>query len=139
MTLTTLLRHARKECALRTVKDAAELTGLTEWWVRQLIAKGEIRAMNVGSYGKSIRGNIGYLDNAPTAPSHANSEPLHTCSQHRPRLCAPTDASSQRPGSRSPETRRCTCTNEQRLRLDSQQSDRDVDTVRAIVESDDWW
>jgi excisionase family DNA binding protein len=58
MTLTTLLRHAKEECTLLTVKDAAELTNLTEWWVRQLIAKGEIRAMNVGSYGKSTRWRI---------------------------------------------------------------------------------
>ncbi|SFN43333.1 helix-turn-helix domain-containing protein [Mycetocola miduiensis] len=58
MTITTQLRQAKGECTLLTVKDAAELTGLTEWWVRQLIAKGEIRAMNVGSYGKSARWRI---------------------------------------------------------------------------------
>lgn len=58
MTLTTVLRQAKQERVLLTVKDAAELTGLTEWWIRQLIAKGEIRAMNVGSFGKSARWRI---------------------------------------------------------------------------------
>lgn len=58
MTLTTLLWQAKKECTLLTVKDTAELAGLTEWWIRQLIAKGEIRAMNVGAYGKSARWRI---------------------------------------------------------------------------------
>ena len=58
MTLTTILTQAKNECRLLTVKDAAELTGLTEWWVRQLIAKGEMRAMNVGAYGKSARWRI---------------------------------------------------------------------------------
>jgi excisionase family DNA binding protein len=58
MTLTTVPHQAKKECTLLTVKDAAELTGLTSWWVRQLIAKGELRAVNVGSYGKSARWRI---------------------------------------------------------------------------------
>lgn len=58
MSITTLLMQARAESTLLTVTEAAELTGLTCWWVRQLIAKGEIRAVNVGSYGKSARWRI---------------------------------------------------------------------------------
>ena len=58
MTLTTVLQQWKKEGGLLTVKDAAELAGLTEWWVRQLITKGEIRAMNVGSHGKATRWRI---------------------------------------------------------------------------------
>ena len=58
MIITTILKQAKADSVLLTVKDAADLTGLTDWWVRQLIAKGEIRAVNVGSYGKSARWRI---------------------------------------------------------------------------------
>jgi excisionase family DNA binding protein len=44
--------------ALMSTKDAALAMGVTGWWVRQLIATGELRAINVGGSGKSARWRI---------------------------------------------------------------------------------
>ncbi|HXH36242.1 MAG TPA: helix-turn-helix domain-containing protein [Plantibacter sp.] len=58
LTLAELLRHAKKNCILLSVSDIAELAKLTPWYVRQLIASGEIRAINVGGTGRRTRWRI---------------------------------------------------------------------------------
>ncbi len=46
-----------REHALLDVKDAAAI-GMTPWWVRQLIARGELRAIYVGVPEKSARWRV---------------------------------------------------------------------------------
>lgn len=49
MALTNDLIQAKRESALLSTKDVADLAGITPWWVRQLIAKGELRAIDFSS------------------------------------------------------------------------------------------
>lgn len=49
MSITNILRQAKRESALLSTKDVADIAGITPWWVRQLIAKGELRAMDLSS------------------------------------------------------------------------------------------
>lgn len=58
MTLTNILKIAAREKGLLTVNDTAELGGITPWWVRQLINRGELRAINVGAQGKAARWRV---------------------------------------------------------------------------------
>lgn len=57
-TLTSILDSIGREHALLEVKDAALVIGVTPWWVRQLIAKGDLRAINVGGPEKAARWRI---------------------------------------------------------------------------------
>ncbi|MGG5172434.1 helix-turn-helix domain-containing protein [Pseudarthrobacter sp. J1738] len=57
-TLTSILDSISRDYALLEVKDAAMVIGVTPWWIRQLIAKGDLRAINVGGYEKSARWRI---------------------------------------------------------------------------------
>lgn len=57
-TLTSILRSMAREHALLEVKEAAAAMGVTPWWVRQLIKKGELRAINVGGPEKAARWRI---------------------------------------------------------------------------------
>lgn len=57
-TLTSMLASIGRENALLEVKDAALVIGVTPWWVRQLIARGEMRAINVGGPEKAARWRI---------------------------------------------------------------------------------
>lgn len=58
MTLTSIMTDLNNRHVLLSVKDAALLMGVTPWWVRQLIAKGELRAINVGGHEKAARWRI---------------------------------------------------------------------------------
>ncbi|WP_144009212.1 helix-turn-helix domain-containing protein [Enemella evansiae] len=58
MSLTTTLLHISQADALLTTKEAALAIGVTTWWVRQLIATGELRAINVGGPEKAARWRI---------------------------------------------------------------------------------
>ena len=57
-TLTNTLTELAREQALMSVKDAAAALGVTPWWVRQLIARGELRAINVGGHEKAARWRV---------------------------------------------------------------------------------
>ncbi len=57
-TLTTTLAALAREQALMDVKDAAAALGVTPWWLRQLIARGELRAINVGGHEKAARWRV---------------------------------------------------------------------------------
>lgn len=57
-TLSSILDSIGREHALLEVKDAALVTGVTPWWIRQLIAKGDLRAINVGGPEKAARWRI---------------------------------------------------------------------------------
>lgn len=57
-TLTSILDDIGREHALLEVKDAALVIGVTPWWIRQLIAKGDLRAVNVGGCEKAARWRI---------------------------------------------------------------------------------
>lgn len=57
-TLTGTLSQMAREHALMDVKDAAAAMGVTPWWVRQLIARGELRAINVGGHEKAARWRV---------------------------------------------------------------------------------
>ncbi len=39
-------------------KDAAMALSVTEWWARQLIARGELRAINIGGCDKAARWRV---------------------------------------------------------------------------------
>ena len=54
-TLTSILDSVGRDHALLEVKDAALVIGVTPWWIRQLIAKGDLRAINVGGPEKAAR------------------------------------------------------------------------------------
>lgn len=58
MTLTGILTYLTHQNVLLNVSDAAVLMGVTPWWVRQLIARGELRAINVGGHEKAARWRI---------------------------------------------------------------------------------
>lgn len=58
MSITTALTHLSREDTLLTTKEAATVIGVTSWWVRQLIATGELRAINVGGADKSARWRV---------------------------------------------------------------------------------
>ncbi len=58
LTLTALLTLLAEENALLETKTVAQLSGLTPWWVRQLIARGELRAINVGSGNQAARWRV---------------------------------------------------------------------------------
>lgn len=57
-TLTSILHNMARDHALLEVKEAAAAMGVTPWWVRQLIARGELRAINVGGPEKTARWRI---------------------------------------------------------------------------------
>jgi hypothetical protein len=57
-TLTSILDSIGRDHALLEVKDAALVIGVTPWWIRQLIAKGDLRAINVGGPEKAARWRI---------------------------------------------------------------------------------
>jgi hypothetical protein len=57
-TLTSMLDSIGRDHALLEVKDAALVIGVTPWWIRQLIAKGDLRAINVGGPEKAARWRI---------------------------------------------------------------------------------
>jgi hypothetical protein len=57
-TLTSMLASIGRDHALLEVKDAALVIGVTPWWIRQLIAKGDLRAINVGGPEKAARWRI---------------------------------------------------------------------------------
>ncbi|MDF1477760.1 helix-turn-helix domain-containing protein [Leifsonia sp. H3M29-4] len=57
-TISALLGMLRRESALLSVKDTAAALGITEWWVRQLINSGELRAINVGGAEKAARWRV---------------------------------------------------------------------------------
>lgn len=57
-TLTSILDSIGREHSLLDVKDAALVIGVTPWWIRQLIAKGDLRAVNVGGPEKAARFRI---------------------------------------------------------------------------------
>lgn len=57
-TLTGTLTELAREQGLLNVKDAATAIGVTPWWIRQLIAKGELRAINVGGPEKAARWRV---------------------------------------------------------------------------------
>lgn len=56
--LTGALTLAAREHHLLSVQDTAACMSRTPWWVRQLIANGELRAINVGGPGKAARWRI---------------------------------------------------------------------------------
>lgn len=58
MTLTQLLQSLTQERALLDVKEVAAAIGVTPWWVRRLIATGELRAINVGGADKAARWRV---------------------------------------------------------------------------------
>lgn len=47
---------------LLDVKSSAKVLGLTPWWVRRLIARGELRAINVGGQDKAARWRVDPAD-----------------------------------------------------------------------------
>ncbi|MDP5226913.1 MULTISPECIES: helix-turn-helix domain-containing protein [Arthrobacter] len=57
-TLTGALSQLAREHALLDVKDAAVAIGVTPWWVRRLIADGELRGINVGGHDKAARWRV---------------------------------------------------------------------------------
>lgn len=57
-TLTATLSHLAGEHALLDVKDAAAAIGVTPWWVRRLIADGELRGINVGGHDRAARWRV---------------------------------------------------------------------------------
>lgn len=58
-TLTSMLDVLARESALMTTKEVSTVTNLTGWWVRQHIASGELRAINVGTgSGTSARWRV---------------------------------------------------------------------------------
>ena len=57
-TLTNTRTELARAQALMDVKDAAAALGVTPWWVRQLIARGELRAIYVGGYEKAARWRV---------------------------------------------------------------------------------
>lgn len=57
-TLTGELSRMSREHLLLDAKDAALAIGVTPWWVRRLIADGELRAINVGGAEKSARWRV---------------------------------------------------------------------------------
>lgn len=57
-TLTGGLARMAREHALLDVKDAADAIVVTPWCVHQLIARGELRAINVGGPEKSARWRV---------------------------------------------------------------------------------
>lgn len=56
--VTTALKLLSRENALLSVKDTAAALGVTQWWTRQLIARGDLRAINVGGVEKSARWRV---------------------------------------------------------------------------------
>gem|GEM_PF-3483368 len=56
--LSTLLSALKRESALLSVKDVAGALNITEWWTRQLINSGEIRAINIGGPDKCARWRV---------------------------------------------------------------------------------
>lgn len=65
MTSTTLtgdLTHMALSHSLLDVKKAAAAMSVTPWWVRQLINRGELRAINVGGPDKAARWRIDPAD-----------------------------------------------------------------------------
>lgn len=58
MSLASKLVHFTRDNALLTTKEASVAIGVTSWWVRQLIATGELRAINVGGAEKSAQWRI---------------------------------------------------------------------------------
>lgn len=56
--LAATLALAAREHHLLTVQDTAVVMSRTPWWVRQLIASGELRAINVGGPGRAARWRI---------------------------------------------------------------------------------
>lgn len=48
--------------SLMTPKEVAAELGVTDWWVRQLINSGALRAMNIGGPGRSARWRIDRAD-----------------------------------------------------------------------------
>lgn len=57
-TLSTTLTIMAREHALLSVADTAAAMGVTPWWVRQLIARGELRAINVGGHDRAARWRV---------------------------------------------------------------------------------
>lgn len=57
-TLTDALTQMTREHALLDPKQVACLLGVTAWWVRRLIADGELRAINVGGPEKAARWRV---------------------------------------------------------------------------------
>lgn len=43
---------------LLTTREVAVAAGISVWWVRQLIARGELRAVNVGGHGTAVRWRV---------------------------------------------------------------------------------
>ncbi len=56
--ITTALTLLTRENALLTVKQTALALNVTEWWARQLIARGDLRAINVGGSGNTARWRV---------------------------------------------------------------------------------
>ncbi|WP_407662145.1 helix-turn-helix domain-containing protein [Microterricola pindariensis] len=56
--ITTLLALLTREGALLTVKETSHSLGVTEWWTRQLIARGDLRAINVGGTANTARWRV---------------------------------------------------------------------------------
>lgn len=57
-TLTSTLNQLGRENVLMEVKTVAEAASVTPWWVRRLIANGELRAINVGGHGRHVRWRV---------------------------------------------------------------------------------
>lgn len=57
-TLTATLAQLAREQAFMDVEDVAAALCVTRWWVCQLIARGERRAINVGGYEKAARWRV---------------------------------------------------------------------------------
>lgn len=57
-TLSELLVLLGNENTLLETKTVAQISNLTPWWVRQLIARGELRAINVGSGHQAARWRV---------------------------------------------------------------------------------
>lgn len=57
-TLSSTLTIMARENALLSVADTAAAMGVTPWWVRQLIARGELRAINVGGHDRAARWRV---------------------------------------------------------------------------------
>ena len=57
-TLTGALSQLARDHALLDVKDAAAALGVTPWWVRRLIADGDLRGINVGGHDKAARWRV---------------------------------------------------------------------------------
>lgn len=56
--ITTALTLLSRENVLLTVRDTAAALNVTDWWARQLIARGDLRAINVGGSGNTARWRV---------------------------------------------------------------------------------